>query len=163
MFGRFSRFRTDLIDQDYTPNGTIVYEDLNSGIMNSLNVSGDMVYTLNPTTVINIRGNYISMEDDYDGSKQKIDPFQALGVLVPRLVEFLHQPTCTSSSTRRQRRRIYVRQEQLVFPAPRELLPLGEDLETGGPALSSRPVENGAFCGFFRQARATLISVSAGR
>ena len=74
VFGRFSRFRTNLIDQDYTPNGTIVYEDLNSGIMNSLNVSGDMVYTPNPTTVINIRGNYISMEDDYDGSKQKITP-----------------------------------------------------------------------------------------
>jgi hypothetical protein len=74
MFGRFSRFRTDLTDQDYTPNGTIIYEDLNSGLMNSLNISGDIVYTMNPSTVINIRGNYISIEDDYSGSKQVIDP-----------------------------------------------------------------------------------------
>jgi len=74
MFGRFSRFRTNLTDQDYTPNGTIIYEDLNSGLMNSLNISGDIVYTINPSTVLNIRGNYISIEDDYSGSKQVIDP-----------------------------------------------------------------------------------------
>ncbi len=74
MFGRFSRFRTNLNDQDYTPNGTIVYEDLNSGLMNSLNISGDIVYTINPSTVLNIRGNYISIEDDYSGGKQVIDP-----------------------------------------------------------------------------------------
>jgi hypothetical protein len=74
MFGRFSRFRTNLTDQDYTPNGTIIYEDLNSGLMNSLNISGDIVYTMNPSTVLNIRGNYISIEDDFSGSKQKIEP-----------------------------------------------------------------------------------------
>ena len=74
MFGRYSRFRTDLTDQDYTPNGTLLYEDLNSGLMNSLNISGDIVYTMTPNTVLNIRGNYISIEDDYSGSKQKIDP-----------------------------------------------------------------------------------------
>jgi hypothetical protein len=74
MFGRFSRFRTNLTDQDYTPNGTIVYEDLNSGLMNALNISGDIVYSMNPTTVFNIRGNYISIEDDYSGSKQVIEP-----------------------------------------------------------------------------------------
>lgn len=76
MFGRFSRFRTNLTDQDYTPggNGPIIYEDLNSGLMNSLNISGDIVYTINPSTVLNIRGNYISIEDDYSGSKQVIEP-----------------------------------------------------------------------------------------
>ena len=74
MFGRFSRFRTNLTDKDYTPNGTLIYEDLNSGLMNSLNISGDIVYTINPRTVLNIRGNYISIEDDYSGSKQVIEP-----------------------------------------------------------------------------------------
>jgi hypothetical protein len=74
MFGRFSRFRTDLVDQDYTPNGPVIYEDVNSGLMNSLNISGDIVYTINPTTVLNIRGNYISIEDDYSGDKQAITP-----------------------------------------------------------------------------------------
>lgn len=74
MFGRFSRFRTDLTDQDYTPNHTVIYEDLNSGKMNSLNISGDIVYTINPSTVLNIRGNYISIEDDFSGGTQNIDP-----------------------------------------------------------------------------------------
>jgi len=74
MFGRYSRFRTNLTDQDYTPAGPIIYEDLNSGLMNSLNISGDIVYTINPSTVLNIRGNYISIEDDYSGSKQLIEP-----------------------------------------------------------------------------------------
>jgi hypothetical protein len=74
MFGRYSRFRTSLLDKDYTPNGTVIYEDLNSGTMNATNVAGDAVYTLSPTTVLNIRGNIITMEDSYDGSKQKIDP-----------------------------------------------------------------------------------------
>jgi hypothetical protein len=74
MFGRFSRFRTNLTDQDYTPNGTVIYEDVNSGLMDSLNISGDIVYTINPSTVLNIRGNYISIEDDFSGSKQNIDP-----------------------------------------------------------------------------------------
>jgi hypothetical protein len=74
MFGRFSRFRTNLNDMDYTPNHTLVYEDLNSGRMNSLNISGDIVYTINPSTVLNIRGNYISIEDDYSGGNQVIAP-----------------------------------------------------------------------------------------
>jgi len=74
MFGRYSRFRTSLIDQDYTPNGTIIYEDLNSGTMNATSIAGDAVYTLSPSTILNIRGNFITMEDSYDGSKQKIEP-----------------------------------------------------------------------------------------
>jgi hypothetical protein len=74
IFGRYSRFRTSLIDQDYTPNGTIIYEDLNSGTMNASSVAGDVIYTLNPSTVLNVRGNIITMEDSYDGSKQKIEP-----------------------------------------------------------------------------------------
>jgi hypothetical protein len=76
VFGRFSRFRTDLTDQDYTGTGTIVYRDINSGAMNSLNVSGEIIYTPNPTTVIDIRGNYISINDDYTGGTQNISPSQ---------------------------------------------------------------------------------------
>ena len=91
MFGRFSRFRTNLTDQDYTPNHTIVYEDVNSGIMDSLNISGDIVYTINPTTVLNIRGNYISIEDDFSGGNQVIDP--------SRLADFWSKPWYTPYAT----------------------------------------------------------------
>ena len=74
IFGRFSRFRTDLTDQNYTGVNTIVYQDINSGAMNSLNVSGEIIYTPTPRTVIDVRGNYISINDDYTGGTQNIPP-----------------------------------------------------------------------------------------
>jgi hypothetical protein len=63
-----------LNDQDYTPNHTIVYRDINSGAMNSLNISGDIIYAINASTVLDIRGNYISINDDYTGGTQNISP-----------------------------------------------------------------------------------------
>jgi hypothetical protein len=63
VFGRYSRFRTGLIDKDYTPNGTTIYEDLNSGTMNATSIAGDAVYTVSPSTVLNIRANFTTMED----------------------------------------------------------------------------------------------------
>jgi len=74
IFGRFSRFRTDLTDQNYTHTDNIIYQDINSGFMNSLNISGEIIYTPNPSTVIDIRGNYISINDDFSGGTQNIDP-----------------------------------------------------------------------------------------
>ena len=76
IFGRFSRFRTDLTDQNYTGVNTIVYQDINSGAMNSLNISGEIIYTPTPATVIDVRGNYISINDDYTGGTQNISPSQ---------------------------------------------------------------------------------------
>ena len=37
----------------------------NGGIMNSRNMAGDLVYTLSPSTVLNFRGSYSMLEDDY--------------------------------------------------------------------------------------------------
>ena len=37
----------------------------NGGIMNSRNVAGDLVYTMSPRTVLNFRGSYSMLEDDY--------------------------------------------------------------------------------------------------
>ena len=74
VFGRFSRFRTDLTDQNYTGANTIVYQDINSGAMNSLNISGEIIYSPTARTVIDVRGNYISINDDYTGGTQNIAP-----------------------------------------------------------------------------------------
>jgi carboxypeptidase family protein len=76
IFGRFSRFRTNLTDQNYTGVNTIVYQDINSGAMNSLNISGEVIYTPTARTVIDVRGNYISINDDYTGGTQNISPSQ---------------------------------------------------------------------------------------
>ncbi|MGH8247965.1 MAG: hypothetical protein ACREUU_16205, partial [Gammaproteobacteria bacterium] len=40
------------------------------GAMHALNISGDAVWTINPRTVLNVRSNYISNNDDYDAPEQ---------------------------------------------------------------------------------------------
>ena len=65
VFGRYSQFRTTLDQENYTPNNSPAMPNDNGGIMNSRNIAGDMVYTLSPTTVLNFRGSYAMLEDDY--------------------------------------------------------------------------------------------------
>jgi len=65
VFGRFSQFRTTLDQGNYTPNNSRAMPNDNGGVMNSRNIAGDLVYTVTPTTVINLRGSYASLEDDY--------------------------------------------------------------------------------------------------
>ena len=65
VFGRYSQFRTTLDQGNYTPNNSRAMPNDNGGIMNSRNMAGDIVYTLSPTTVINFRGSYSMLEDDY--------------------------------------------------------------------------------------------------
>jgi Carboxypeptidase regulatory-like domain len=73
VFGRYSQFRTTLDQDDYTPNNSPAVPNDNGGIMNSRNIAGDLVYTLSPTTVINLRGSYSMLEDDYSA------PLSAVG------------------------------------------------------------------------------------
>lgn len=65
LFGRYSRFKTTLDQENYTPNNSLAMPNDNGGIMNSRNVAGDIVYTASPTTVFNFRGSFSSLEDDY--------------------------------------------------------------------------------------------------
>ena len=65
-FFRYSRFRTYLKIPNWTPNNSRIWSDPNSGVMHSLNVSGDVIWTLNPSTVVNVRSNYTSLNDDFD-------------------------------------------------------------------------------------------------
>ena len=62
-FFRYSQFST-LIDQSAIANSPAVPNG-NGGIMNSKNIVGDTVYTLNPTTVLDFRIGYSSFRDDY--------------------------------------------------------------------------------------------------
>ena len=72
VFGRYSQFRTTLDQENYTPNNSPAMTNDNGGIMNSRNVAGDMVYTLSPKTVLNFRGSYSMMEDDYEAPEAAI-------------------------------------------------------------------------------------------
>ena len=72
VFGRYSQFRTTLDQDDYTPNHSAAVPNDNGGIMNSRNVAGDLVYTLSARTVLNFRGSYSMLEDDYSAPKSAI-------------------------------------------------------------------------------------------
>lgn len=65
IFGRYSRFRTDLDQLNYTPNNSRAMPNDNGGIMNSRSIAADAVYTLNAQTVLDFRGSFASLEDDY--------------------------------------------------------------------------------------------------
>lgn len=65
VFGRYSQFKTTLDQGNYTPNNSRAMPNDNGGIMNSRNIAGDAVYTLSARTVLNFRGSYASLEDDY--------------------------------------------------------------------------------------------------
>jgi hypothetical protein len=72
VFGRYSQFRTTLDQGNYTPNNSRAMPNDNGGIMDSRNVAGDMVYTLSPTTVINLRGSYAMLADDYSAPEYAV-------------------------------------------------------------------------------------------
>ncbi|MEX2264416.1 MAG: carboxypeptidase-like regulatory domain-containing protein [Bryobacteraceae bacterium] len=72
IFARYARFRTDIDQNNYTPNNSPAMPNDNGGVMNSRNVAGDAVYTMNPTTVINFRFSYASLNDDYDAPSAKV-------------------------------------------------------------------------------------------
>jgi hypothetical protein len=72
VFGRYSQFRTTLDQEDYTPNNSRAVPNDNGGIMNSRNVAGDVVYTLSERTVLNFRGSYSMLEDDYSAPKSAV-------------------------------------------------------------------------------------------
>ena len=69
-FFRYSRFRTYLDDENFTPNKSRIFPNPNGGTMHALNISGDVIWTVNPTTVVNLRTNYTSNNDDYDAPEQ---------------------------------------------------------------------------------------------
>lgn len=72
VFGRYSQFKTTLGQDNYTPNNSRAVPNDNGGIMNSRNVAGDVVYTLSPTTVLNFRGSYSKLEDDYSAPEAAV-------------------------------------------------------------------------------------------
>jgi len=72
VFGRYSQFRTTLDQGNYTPNNSRAMPNDNGGIMNSRNVAGDVVYTLSARTVLNFRGSYAMLEDDYSAPEYAV-------------------------------------------------------------------------------------------
>jgi len=68
-FFRYSQFRTRLSEQSVTGSRA---ERVYGFVSHSLHLSGDAVWMISPTTVFNVRGAYISIEDSFD-SPAKIE------------------------------------------------------------------------------------------
>jgi hypothetical protein len=62
-FGRYNQFRTFTAADDYT--GGSPTQQVDGSKRHSLSFSGDVVYTLNATTVFNVRGAYNSIVDSF--------------------------------------------------------------------------------------------------
>lgn len=74
IFGRYNQFRTFTEADDYT--GGSPTQQVDGSIRHSLSFSGDMVYTLDPTTVINVRGAYNSIVDSFGVPSRTFTPAQ---------------------------------------------------------------------------------------
>jgi hypothetical protein len=68
VFFRYSRVKTTLDQTDYVASAAMPND--NGGAMNNRNIAGDMVYTINATTVLNFRMSFGSLEDDYVAPRQ---------------------------------------------------------------------------------------------
>jgi len=70
MYTRYSIFRTRLDNPNY--GGTPATPSDNGGLMDTLNAAADGVYTINPSTVLNVRFGTSYLEDDYDSEWAKV-------------------------------------------------------------------------------------------
>ena len=72
VFGRYSQFKTTLDQINYTPNNSAAMPNDNGGVMNSRNLAGEMVYSMNATTVLNLRGSFVEFQDNYNAPAQAV-------------------------------------------------------------------------------------------
>ena len=67
VYGRVDRFHTVVTDS--FPNSTAAFVDPDGSARDAFTTSGDAIWTINPTTVLNIHGDYNSFVDGYQASK----------------------------------------------------------------------------------------------
>lgn len=72
FFGRYSQFKTTLDQLNYTPNNSPAMPNDNGGVMDSRNIAGELVYSMNPRTVINFRGSFAELQDNYRAPEQAV-------------------------------------------------------------------------------------------
>ncbi|MBI1898283.1 MAG: TonB-dependent receptor [Acidobacteria bacterium] len=70
MYARYSVIRTRLDNSNYAGSPAVPSD--NGGLMDSLNAAADTVYTMNASTVLNLRFGVVYSEDDYDSEWAKV-------------------------------------------------------------------------------------------
>ena len=72
MFYRVSRFKTDQSEPNYT--GGSIMQRRQGSARNTFQTSGDIVWTINPTTVFNVRASYSKITDSFYTPETIIGP-----------------------------------------------------------------------------------------
>jgi len=72
IFGRYSRFHTDIDQNNYTPNNSPAMKNDNGGLMYSQNVAADAVFIKDPSTVFEFAFSYDTLNDDYNAPSAQI-------------------------------------------------------------------------------------------
>lgn len=72
VFGRYSQFHTVVWEENLSGNNSLWWPYDAGSLRHGLNVAGDAVATLSPNTVVNLRGSYNSIIDQYDGGPMVI-------------------------------------------------------------------------------------------
>jgi hypothetical protein len=78
IFGRYSQFHASNSLPDYTGMNSPAENNGSGGVMLSKSFSGDGVYTLNPSTVIDVRFGYSSQNDDIAVANMSASAFAGL-------------------------------------------------------------------------------------
>ncbi len=71
VFGRFNKFKTYTAQDDFTGS---VAQPPDGSQRHSMSYSGDVVYTLSPTTLLNVRGAYNSIVDSFGVPSAMLKP-----------------------------------------------------------------------------------------
>lgn len=69
VYGRVDRFHTIVGDTNPTPNNSPAFVSPDGSIRTATTISGDAVYTINPTTILTIHGDYNAFIDGYQNSQ----------------------------------------------------------------------------------------------
>jgi hypothetical protein len=72
VFGRYSKLHTMVDSNDPTPNKSPLYVTQGASARHALSISGDAVWTVNTSTILNFHGDYHSLVDDYDSPRDKL-------------------------------------------------------------------------------------------
>jgi len=67
--GRYSRLHTTTTSNDPTENNSPLYIVQNPSARHATSIVGDAVWTVTPTTIVNIHGDYHSLVDDFDSPR----------------------------------------------------------------------------------------------
>ena len=73
VYGRYSQFHTVVSEENLSGNNSQFWPWDGGSLRHGMNIAGDAVYTRSSSTILNVRGSYNAIIDQYDGGPNVID------------------------------------------------------------------------------------------